>query len=356
MLKNKVIYCIVTGANRTKSVPIFIDMLKKEGASKIILIPTPAAVSFLDYASIPDDVVIRCESDDEKIPEEDIVVVAPCTFNTFSKTAKGIADNYAMSILHAAIGKKRNNVILVPSMGPQFWFHPATSESLKTIIDYGVQVIWPEYIYDSAENLERITMAPWEKVLDSVCHKFGKIRYEWKYAECDNYDEIVEANFQDFKTIGLRMQQEEYTNAAAGFLAKKVGDSQILITGTGTCVGNLSKEDLVLITNHDNGIISCYGAHLPSSETPLVLEIFDHFPNVNVVMHGHCRSVTYSPKTTKFYSDGYLRYGRWGELQKIHDSLVCYCCCIMKLHGEIIIGEDFPEALNRYYEMYKTTL
>ena len=100
MLKGKTIYCVVTGAHRTATITAFLSMLRNNGASNIILIPTPAAISFLDFESISSDVIVRYESNGyQQIPEEDIVVVAPCTFDTFSKIASGIADNYALSIV-----------------------------------------------------------------------------------------------------------------------------------------------------------------------------------------------------------------------------------------------------------------
>ena len=49
MLKGKTIYCVVTGAHRTATIAVFLSMLRNNGASNIILIPTPAAMSFLDF-------------------------------------------------------------------------------------------------------------------------------------------------------------------------------------------------------------------------------------------------------------------------------------------------------------------
>ena len=55
MLKGKTIYCVVTGAHRTATIAAFLSMLRNNGASNIILIPTPAAISFLDFESISSD-------------------------------------------------------------------------------------------------------------------------------------------------------------------------------------------------------------------------------------------------------------------------------------------------------------
>ncbi|MDD4761921.1 MAG: flavoprotein [Candidatus Pacebacteria bacterium] len=352
MLQGKIVYVIVTGATKAKSVMILLDMLKNDGA-KPILISTPAAISMVDWDSICCDVLVRRESDDNKIPEEDIVIVAPCTFNTFSKIACGIADNYPMSILHAAIGKGKH-VVIAPAMGIQYWNHPLTPDVRKTILSFGAEIVWPEYVYSTDGKLEKITMAPWEKIFDSVCHRYQKIRYQNRQTEIDISD-IVNANYPEFSVIGKKMQEDHYTNASAGFLAKRVQDG-ILVTRSGSLVGNLLRNNLTLISDWGQQIVSWSGNGLPSSETPLILEIFNAFPDANVIIHGHCRDITFSPKMIKYHSSEYLRYGQWGDLFKIMPILERYQCGIMKLHGEIILAENFNEALDHYAKMYEETL
>ena len=357
MLKGKTIYCVVTGAHRTATIAVFLSMLENNGASNIILIPTPAAMSFLDFESISSNVIVRYESNGhQQIPEEDIVVVAPCTFDTFSKITFGIADNYALSIIHAAIGKKKP-VIVAPSMGTQYWWHPIISNNLKTLAEYGIEVIWPEYIYEPDKTLQKISMAPWQKVLDCVCHKYQKLRYVGKQIDCQDFQKIVSENYPIFARFGHILQQDHYTNAKAGFLALMMDDGKILITRTGAMVGNLNREDLTIITGHDtNNCVYWCGKYPPSSETPLVLETFKTFPEAKAIIHGHCKDVTYSPNLLDYLRKEYLAYGQWGELFKISPLLEKFGCAIMKLHGEIVIGESFDQALSRYREMYEKTL
>ena len=88
----------------------------------------------------------------------------------------------------------------------------------------------------------------------------------------------------------------------------------------------------------------------------MVLELFENFPNKNVVVHGHCKDITYSNKTLKYNSSEYLRYGEWGELYKIKPVIAEYQKGIMKLHGEIILADTFDEALLMYSDMYHETL
>jgi hypothetical protein len=352
MLKGKIVYVILTGATKAKSVVILLDMLKSDGA-KPILMPTPAAVPMVDWETICSDVIVRRGSDNNKIPEEDIVIVAPCTFNTLSKIASGIADNYPMSILQAAIGKGKR-IVIAPAMGSQYWNHPITPQTCDIVSNFGVEIVWPEYVYSLNGELEKITMAPWEKIFDNVCHRYQKIRYKDKQIEQD-IDEIVELNYPEFSVIGKKLQEDHYINAAAGFLAKRV-QGGILLTRTGSLLGNLSRDDFTLVSDWDHRIVSWTGNGMPSSETPLILEIFSAFPDINVVIHGHCRDITYSSKMIRYHSSEYLRYGQWGDLFKIAPILKEHQSGIMKLHGEIILAGDFNEALNRYAKMYEETL
>lgn len=352
MLQGKIVYCLVTGATKAKGVMILLDMLKSNRA-KPILIPTPAAIPMVDWDSICCDVIVRRKSDCDKIPEEDIVIVAPCTFNTFSKIAHGIADNYPMSILHAAIGKGKH-VVVAPAMGKHYWNHPIMSQNREIVTEFGAEIVWPEYVYSADGNLEKITMAPWEKIFDNVCYLYQKIRYQSEKIKFD-IETIVNANYPEFLVIGKKMQEDHYANAAAGFLAKRVPDG-ILVTRSGSLVGNLSRNNLTLISDWKRRIVSWSGEGIPSSETPLILEIFDAFPGVSTIVHGHCRDITYSPKMVKYHSSEYLRYGQWGDFFKIAPILKVHHCGIMKLHGEIVLASGFNEAFDRYAKMYKETL
>lgn len=359
MLKGKVIYVVTTGANKSKDVKILLDYLKAEGAI-CILIPTSTSCSILDlkilegYRIKKDYTFNKSIAINETIPEEDAIVVAPCTFNTFSKIANGIADNYPLSIIHAAIGYGKP-IVIAPSMNQGYFNHPITKENLAKINSFGnISIVYPEYVYKENGTLDRITMAPWEKILDNICHKYTKIRYSDKKV---NYDitNIINQNFPEFFTVGKFLQENQYTNGVAGFLAKKISDG-ILITSTGSSIGALQRKDITLVLDWKDNIVSWVGNTKPSSETPLILELFESFPNKKVIIHGHCKDITYSNKTLKYNSNEYLRYGEWGELYKLKPVLDKYQKGIMKLHGEIIMADSFEDSLTMYSDMYQETL
>ena len=139
-------------------------------------------------------------------------------------------------------------------------------------------------------------------------------------------------------------------------------DDQVLLEGNMT-YKNLKWGKIVNTQFHAKCDVLGYcpekhwcGKYPPSSETPLVLETFKTFPEAKAIIHGHCKDVTYSPNLLDYLSKEYLAYGQWGELFKISPLLEKFGCAIMKLHGEIVIGESFDQALSRYREMYEKTL
>jgi 3-polyprenyl-4-hydroxybenzoate decarboxylase len=356
MLCGKIVYIVVTGATRAKNIEVLLRNLKSEGA-ECVLMPTSEGYSMLNLSSIKnewmkyDGRVYNPRA--EEIPEEDLVVVAPCTFNTLSKIAYGIADNYPTSIIHAAIGKRKPVVI---ALAMNYWYldHPLTLKHISKVSSFqNVSVVWPESVYSNDCKLEKVTMAPWEKICDTIHHKYRKAFYQERKMDGD-ISTIVEMYFPEFSKIGMELQENHYLNGSAGFLARRIPEG-ILVTTTGSLVGSLSRSNLSLIKNWDNCVVSWSGNSHPSSETPLIMEIFNSFPEIDTIIHGHCRSITYSPKSVRYNSSEYLKYGEWGELFKILPVLKEYQVGIMKLHGEIVLAPNFEEGMRRYLHLYNET-
>lgn len=357
LLDGKVVYVVVTGATKAKTVGQLLWYLRTEGAT-CILMPSDDGYNLLDLSSIDQEwmkyrgTVYNSKARD--IPEEDLVVVAPCTFNTLSKIANGIADNYPTSIIHAAIGRQKPVVI---ALAMNYWYfnHPLAMDHIQKVSSFPkVHVVWPESVFRLDGTLEKVTMAPWEKITDTIFHQYQKIRYESQNID-KNISAVVEKHFPEFFTIGKELQENHYLNGSNGFLAKRIPEG-ILITSTGSYVGDLAKWNLSLIHDQNGHTILWSGEKLPSSETPLAIEIFDEFPAANVIIHGHCRDITYSSKMSSYRSSEYLKYGHWGELFKIVHILKEHHFGIMRLHGEIVLADTFNEAIANYYKMYEKTL
>jgi phosphopantothenoylcysteine decarboxylase / phosphopantothenate---cysteine ligase len=70
----------------------------------------------------------------------DLLLVAPCTANTFAKLAHGLADN----VLTEAALAHRGPVLVAPAMNPRMWSHPATRANAEQLRARGVVLVGPD--------------------------------------------------------------------------------------------------------------------------------------------------------------------------------------------------------------------
>ena len=86
----------------------------------------------------------------------------------------------------------------------------------------------------------------------------------------------------------------------------------------------------------------------PSSEMPIISEVYQVIPEARAIIHTHGRKLTYNPAMQKYSSAEYIRYGRFGELNKIFGILKeNNGFGIMKLHGELCVGDSLYDALQK---------
>lgn len=359
LLTGKTIHVIATGATESiKGVGIFLNLLKKENA-ECIFIPTPMCRTIIDWEFVNDfevaDEYNRYENNhfDSRITEADIVVVAPCTFNSLSKIANGIADNYPMTLLQEAIGSGKD-VFIVPSMKSSCLFdHPITKKNIRILSSFrNVTIIKPEYVYSNDGILKDIKMAPWQKIVDCVSEKYIDIKFSEAKIEF-NTNSIIESNFySDFFTVGKELQENHYSSENNGFIAKRISDG-VLITSLGADIGDLERDNLTFIHSWKDDKLIWSGNLPPSSESLLAIRIFDKFPNTNAIVHSHCNDITNKSKMVKYLTDEYVGHCDWGDVTKIIKILDKYNKCIIRMHGEIIISDTTEKALFAYSEMYK---
>lgn len=82
----------------------------------------------------------------------------------------------------------------------------------------------------------------------------NKIRDSDKQVDYDMTD-IVAKYFSEFFKVGKFLQENQYTNGVAGFIAKKIPEG-VVITSTGSSVGALKRENLTLILDWKDHIFS----------------------------------------------------------------------------------------------------
>ena len=342
-LDNKVVYLVMTGAKKCSIVPEIVREFIGEGANVYTFFTDMARkiANMKDFEIPGNKTSLDYSKNGEELPLEDIVLVVPATFNTLNKAAQGIADNYPMTIVASAIGK-RKKVIFAPAMNRSLWEHPITSISLETLQQWGCQVVWPEITPD------KITMAPLEKIADTAYNCFSRIRYDSERLPIDeDYLRVVEKHFSEFRSVGESLLEGDFIKGSAGFMSKRVKEG-ILVSATGSSVGSLTKGDVALVVGTGDKKIRWKGEKHPSSETPIISEVYQAIPEARAIIHTHRRKLTYSPTMQRYASAEYLRYGRFGELNKILEILrENEGFGIMKLHGELCIGDSLYDALRK---------
>jgi len=342
-LDNKIVYLVITGAKKCSIVPELVREFVGEGANVYTFFTDMAKkiANMKDFEIPGNNISLDYSKNGEEIPLEDIVLIVPATFNTLNKAAQGIADSYPMSIVASAIGK-RKKVIFAPAMNYSLWEHPITPKSLETLQQWSCRVVWPEITPD------KITMAPLEKIADTTYNCFSKIRYDSERLPLDeSYSKAVEENFSEFRSVGESLLEEDLIKGSAGFMSKKVKEG-ILVSATGSNVGSLTKGDIALVLETDDGKVRWKGEKHPSSEMPIISEVYQTMPEARAIIHTHGRKLTYNPEMQKYASVEYIRYGRFGELNKILGILKeNNGFGIMKLHGELCVGNDLYDSLQK---------
>ncbi len=342
-LDNKVVYIVMTGAKKCSIVPELVREFLNEGASTYTFFTDMARkiVNLKDFEIPGNRTSLDYSRNGEEVPLEDIVLVVPATFNTLNKSAQGIADNYPMTIIASAIGKKKK-VIFAPAMNRSLWEHPITPRSLETLQQWGCQVVWPEITPD------KITMAPLEKIADTTYNCFLRIRYDSERLPIDeDYLRAVEEHFTEFRSVGESLLEGDFIKGSAGFLSKRVKEG-ILVSATGSNVGSLTKGDLALVVGTDEKKVKWKGEKHPSSEMPIISEVYQAIHEAGALIHTHGRKLTYNPAMQRCASADYIRYGRFGELNKILEILrENNGFGIMRLHGELCVGNSLYDAFQK---------
>lgn len=337
-LKNKNIYYIITGAKKATLALKIINNLKKEGAN-VFVIPTKSALNFIEAKKLKDNkknVVKKDWSEKITLPEEDAILISPCTFNTLNSIASGLANSFPLCIIAAAIGRKIP-VFISPAMNHDLWNNPITQKSINQLESFGCKFIFPKI------TKNKVTMMDYKKVLDTIYCNFNRINFndikdnQFNTKKLDKYRNDY---FKYFKEIGTFLKKNNFNLYSAGCMSIKVKDG-LLITSTGNDLSNLKKENISLITswNKTKNIIKWNGTFLPSSESPLNC-IISNKKNVKFILHIHNPKITYNNKLNKYVTNSYQHYGTFNLGQQTVDKLSKEEFCILKYHGEIITGDN----------------
>lgn len=148
-----VLYLVISAAPAPEGIPALVRALQSDGWS-VVVFSTPLGARFTDVAELtrltgrPVRSEFRMPGTGSPVPPADVVLGCPLTFNTVNKFARGLADNFAISLLCEMAGYDVP-VVIVPHCKPQLARHPAFAASLSELRRMGVHVLFdPEAPYE----------------------------------------------------------------------------------------------------------------------------------------------------------------------------------------------------------------
>jgi len=181
MSRTRVLYVVVCGAGPAGEVGELVELAHADGW-KVHLIATPAGRDFLDLSALQalTGHPVRCAYRDPdqpraRTPPADAIIVAPATYNTISKLANGIADNYALGVLAECIGVGVP-VIILPFINSALAARAPLVVAVRTLRTEGVRVLLGPGGFEPhapGQGEGRIASFPWHLALAEAAKAAG---------------------------------------------------------------------------------------------------------------------------------------------------------------------------------------
>ena len=154
---------------------------------------------------------------------------------------------------------------------------------------------------------------------------------------------------------GRLLWDKNLVTACNGNISIRSGDDRILITATGTCLGLLTNEEVVLLDLNGNVI----EGGIPSTEINLHLDVYRNFPHVRAVVHTHNPYTNaYFLKYDVFHPSTYEAENVLGSVYSAEQSgvnvkdtqAVIECLrrskvAVLRKHGTVAMGERLFECM-----------
>ena len=180
--------------------------------------------------------------------------------------------------------------------------------------------------------------------------KFGKIKTM-------GLNELIQMK-KNIINCGKKLGEKNMSPATSGNISIRCGQN-ILITASGTCLADLSEDDIVLIDNNANIL---EGSKKPSSEKNLHIAIYNLRSDINAIVHCHAPytsafAVCHIPLSKPIISENVFYFGEIpvadyalpGSDTLVENTakfFVKHNAVLMANHG-IVIGSN--DLKNAYY-------
>jgi phosphopantothenoylcysteine synthetase/decarboxylase len=165
---------IVCGAGPASDVGRLVRLAQQRGW-RVQLIATPAALAFLDVATLetlagsPVRSAYRSPGEPRSL-KADAVIVAPATYNTINKCAQGISDTYALGLLGEAVSLPIP-VVVLPFLNTALAGRRPFRRAIGQLRDEGVRVLLgPGEIepHPPGTGGQQLDSFPWQLALDEA--------------------------------------------------------------------------------------------------------------------------------------------------------------------------------------------
>lgn len=170
-----ILYLIVCAAGPATHVSTPVRQAQSRGWH-VCVIPTPAAMEFVDQAELeslthyPVRSRYRKPGEEGSLPKADAVVVAPATYNTLNKWAHGIADNYPLGLL-AELVPIGVPVSVLPFVNSALAANPVLTRSIDELRANGITVLYGPGQFEPhppGTGGTRLATFPWHLAIDAV--------------------------------------------------------------------------------------------------------------------------------------------------------------------------------------------
>jgi phosphopantothenoylcysteine decarboxylase / phosphopantothenate---cysteine ligase len=179
-IRNKKILIGITGSIAAFKIANWVrNLVEDEAEMKVIMTEsahkfvTPLTFGVLSKNQVYSDMFSPIDSN--LIPhitlarENDLIIIAPATANTICRLANGMADDLLSSVVLAT----RAKVIICPAMNTQMLLHPAVTDNLKKLKDFGYRVIEPEKGKMACDEVGPGRLVEWSVVREVIIHELA---------------------------------------------------------------------------------------------------------------------------------------------------------------------------------------
>ncbi|MBW3003679.1 class II aldolase/adducin family protein, partial [Candidatus Woesearchaeota archaeon] len=182
--------------------------------------------------------------------------------------------------------------------------------------------------------------------------KFEKLPTKNSNDELDSVRmRAVSARFDSFRDVGKKCDSNNWVPGGAGNLTERLDNGMMLVTGSGCELGDLKREDLVLVEHSDlekGGVAYLDKGVKPTSETLLHARLYEVRPDFKAIVHAHAKGLTFYTRPSPITTGPIFDYG---TKELAVDTALFFEClpetdiAIIRGHGVVAGGHSLDDAL-----------